>query len=194
MAARGRKDVDEALLLAFAGGAGPPAAASRAGCGEKTARRRLADPAFRARVSAARAQMVSDAVGRLSAVGVLAGDTLRALLGEENPQIRLGAARAALEYMLRGREQVELAEQVQRLQAQVEALRDGDRNAPGAGPPAAETGGGLDAAGADATPGAPAPGPGEDHERGGPSPGRLAGGPATVPISENASPLFEAGR
>jgi len=46
VAHRGRKEADEALLQALACGATVETAAQRAGIGERTAYRRLADPEF----------------------------------------------------------------------------------------------------------------------------------------------------
>jgi hypothetical protein len=64
-------------------------------------------------------------VGRLSAIGTKAGDTLNDLLGGgQPPGIRLGAARAALEHMFRGHELDTLARQVAQLRAELEELRN----------------------------------------------------------------------
>jgi hypothetical protein len=89
-------------------------------------RRRLLDPAFRQRVDEARAKMVTDAVGRLSVIGVLAADVLHGLLSSGTERVRLGAARSALELMLRGTETVTLVKQVEEIKArlaQVENLK-----------------------------------------------------------------------
>jgi hypothetical protein len=128
MAGHGRKNVDEALLLALAAGASAAHAAQKAGVSERTARRRLADPAFRARVGAERSRMVADAVGRLAALGTLAADELHRLIREgENDQVKLGAARGALGVMLRGHEHEVLARQVEDLRRQVEEMKRGPR-------------------------------------------------------------------
>jgi hypothetical protein len=140
----GRKKGDEALIHALAVGVSVPAAAGHAGLSKRTAYRRLEDPAFRARVDEARAEIVSGVVGRLSGIGVLAGDTLKDLLGDASSSIRLGAARAALEFMFRGHEQDTLARQLRELKQQIEALQGPTANAaavPGEPPgsPAPET-------------------------------------------------------
>jgi hypothetical protein len=119
----GRKRGDEALIHALAVGVSVAAAAGHARLSKRTAYRRLEDPAFRARVDEARAEIVSGVVGRLSGIGVLAGDTLKDLLGDSSSSIRLGAARAALEFMFRGNEQDTLARQLRQLQQQIEALQ-----------------------------------------------------------------------
>jgi hypothetical protein len=122
----GRKRGDEALINALAVGVSVAAAAEHAGLSRRTAYRRLEDPAFRARVDEARAGIVSGVVGRLSGIGVLAGDTLKNLLGDSSSSIRLGAAKAALEFMFRGNEQDTLARQLRELQEQIEALKGQD--------------------------------------------------------------------
>jgi hypothetical protein len=117
-----RKSCDEGLLIALAAGASPAAAAQQASVSESTVRRRLRDPAFRQQVEEARAKMVSDAVGRLACMAVLAADTLHGLLQSGTERVRLGAARSALELMLRGIEVHELARQVGELKARFDAL------------------------------------------------------------------------
>src|SRR5439155_5083923 len=98
-------------------------AAQHADVCERTVRRRLEDAAFRARVDDARAELVRQTVGRLAAIGTLAGSTLHGLLAAEVPAgVRLGASRAVLEFMFRGHEVETLARQVAELKAQVEAL------------------------------------------------------------------------
>src|SRR4051794_31695937 len=71
----GKRNCDDALILALAAGASTTAAAEQARVSDRLVRRRLEEPPFRAKVDAARAELVSRAVGRLSAVGVLAGQT-----------------------------------------------------------------------------------------------------------------------
>ena len=55
-----------ALIAALAGGATVQAAAEQTGMAERTVYRRLEDPAFKARVSEARSEMLSRAVGNLA--------------------------------------------------------------------------------------------------------------------------------
>jgi hypothetical protein len=77
----GKRNCDDALVAALAAGGNVAAAAKHASISERTVRRRLEDPAFRAKVDEARAELVRAAVGRLSAVGVLAVDKLHSLIG-----------------------------------------------------------------------------------------------------------------
>ena len=58
MAANGRKNADDALVLYLAAGLTVEAAARKARVSPRTAHRRLADAGFRQRVTEARAEMV----------------------------------------------------------------------------------------------------------------------------------------
>jgi hypothetical protein len=125
VAGTGKKHCDESLITALASGASVPAAAAHAGICQKTVRRRLADAAFRAKVDEARAALVSAAVGRLSAVGVLAVDKVHELASNARSEtVQLGAARTALEFMFRGTEVDVLAKQIAELREQVTAILD----------------------------------------------------------------------
>jgi AcrR family transcriptional regulator len=116
---RGRSNADAALLAALASGATVRDAAKSAGVAERTVYRRLDDPEFRRRVDSTRAEMVSQAVARLSAAATEAVDTLRDLLSSDMDFARLGAARAILEIGIRLREHGELAERIATLEAQL---------------------------------------------------------------------------
>jgi hypothetical protein len=102
------KDLDELTRLREA--------ARAAGVGERTAGRRAADPGFRRRVAELRAEMVARALGRMADGMATAADTLRALLGADSENVRLGAARALLELGVKLRESVELQERLQALE------------------------------------------------------------------------------
>jgi hypothetical protein len=124
MAGHGRKDTDEAILLALAAGGSTATAAEKGNCSERTVRRRLADPAFRQRISAMRSQLMAETIGRLATLGKRAADELdRLLLSGENDNIKLGAARAVLTYMLQGHEHEVLGQQIEELQAEIEELK-----------------------------------------------------------------------
>jgi hypothetical protein len=103
-------------VLPLAGGLTVAAAARRAGVGERTAYRRLADAGFRARVTEARAAMVERAVGRAADGMAADAATLRSLLRSDKPSVQLGAARALLELGLKLRDGVELEERIRRLE------------------------------------------------------------------------------
>jgi hypothetical protein len=61
----------------------------------------------------------------LSTLGRKAADALNILLDDANNQIRLGAARAVLQYMLSGHEHELLAAQVIALQQQIDEMTRG---------------------------------------------------------------------
>jgi hypothetical protein len=83
MAEIGRRKGDDTLLLALASGQTARDAASAVGLGERTATRRLADPAFRRRVCQLRGEMVQRALSRMAEGMAEAADTLRQLLRAE---------------------------------------------------------------------------------------------------------------
>lgn len=106
----GRKRADDALILALACGAQVEAAAAKAGVSSATAFRRLKDPEFKARLDAARADMVTRATAMLTAAAMEAVKTLLDLQGtKQPPATRLGAAKSVLEIGNRLRTEVDLA-------------------------------------------------------------------------------------
>jgi hypothetical protein len=145
MPKRGKKDVEDALLLALASGASIAAAAQQAQCSESTVRRRLNDAAFRARVHAARSEMVQAAVGRLATLGTIAADELDRLIREgKDDNVKLGAARAVFSHMLSGHEHAVLTEQLAELRRKVEELEHAPGNNPQSGEAAASAGSAAD--------------------------------------------------
>jgi hypothetical protein len=98
----GKKNCDAALVTALAAGGSAAGAATHAQCSERTVRRRLQDAAFRAQVDAARADLVSQTVGRLSALGTLATEALQVAVKSGDTKERLTAAKVILEYQYRG--------------------------------------------------------------------------------------------
>jgi hypothetical protein len=107
---------DELLIVALAGGAGVAGAAAKAGLSKRTAFRRLEDPGFRARVAAARAELVAKATGRLADLASEAAEALGELLKVDDLRLRLGACRAILELGTRLRESSELDERISELE------------------------------------------------------------------------------
>jgi hypothetical protein len=99
----------EAVALGVASGLSLAAAARKAHVGVATAKRWSATLlAFRRRVQELRAEMTSQALGRMAAGMSEAADVLRGLLAAEAESIRLGAARSLLDLGLKLREAVEL--------------------------------------------------------------------------------------
>lgn len=85
-----------ALVVAVACGKPLKLAAAMAGMSERTARRRLKDAAVKAKVEAARGELVKAALGRLASDMTEAAGVLRDLLGSSLEQIKLAAARSIL--------------------------------------------------------------------------------------------------
>ena len=106
----------DSFALAIASGTSVREAAASAGVSERTAYRRLGDPAFRRRVSEIRASFLNQAVGLLSEAANEAVSTLKALLTARAESVRLSAARAILELGPKLREQAELEERVTALE------------------------------------------------------------------------------
>lgn len=121
---------DDSFALAIASGTSVREAAAAAGLSERTAYRRLRDPAFRRRVSEFRASLLSEAVGRLSEAANEAVSTLKALLSSRTDSVRLSAARTILELGPKLREQAELEERIAALECaaaqEAEGAEDGE--------------------------------------------------------------------
>jgi hypothetical protein len=116
VAVNGRKAADDALILALATGVSVPAAAQRAEVSERTAYRRLQDPAFRCRVTETRTALFAEAVGRLASLAGRAADTLGDLLASASDMVKLHAAKSVLELGPKLREAGEIAERLDALE------------------------------------------------------------------------------
>jgi hypothetical protein len=143
-----RKDIDDALVLALAGGEGMAGAARRANVSDRTVRRRLAEEAFRRRVDQARTELVAAAVGRLAEGGAEAAVKLRWLvLNARAETTALGAARAVLDMLFRARQLEDLERRVSELEEHASAgvarptFGEGLRGGPATNGPAAAAGG-----------------------------------------------------
>jgi hypothetical protein len=120
MAGSGRRNADDSLALAVAGGQTLRDAAVAVGIGERTAARRWADAAFRRRVCELRGEMVARTLGRMADGMVEAASVLRKLLKAKSENVRLGACRAILELGTKLRDSVEVEERLQALERQHE--------------------------------------------------------------------------
>ena len=119
---RNRKG-DTELVLALAYGLSPESAAEKAGLSRRTVYRRLEDPAFRARVTDLRADMVRRAAGMAAFAGPSAVKALTTLQeSAASEAVRLGAARATLELGCKLREAVERTDRLAALEARLESL------------------------------------------------------------------------
>ena len=85
MPQRGKKYADDTLVVALACGSTAEAAAQKAGVSSATVYRRLADPTFQAKLSAARSEMVGRATAMLTAAAMEAVKTLLDLQGKTVP-------------------------------------------------------------------------------------------------------------
>jgi len=124
MAAAGRSGADETLVTLLASGVTRQQAAQSAGVGERTVYRRLEDPAFRAKIEEARADMLARTSAMLTAAGAAAAGTLIRLLRAESDAVKLSAASRVLELGGRLRTDLELEARLAALEAQ---LGDGPR-------------------------------------------------------------------
>jgi hypothetical protein len=113
MAGRGRENADGALATALAGGATVADAAKRAGVSERTAFRRLQNLDFRLRVNATQSAITNRTIKRLVEASESAADALLVLLVPQSPPaVRLGAAKAILQLVLRERDSAEFRERL----------------------------------------------------------------------------------
>jgi len=106
MARTSNKEASKLLLQALACGATVENAARKAGITERTAYRRLADPAFAKQVQDQRAEMVQRTLGMLTGAGMTSVKTLVDLQQDAavTPGVRRRAARDVLELAMRYRE------------------------------------------------------------------------------------------
>ena len=114
----------EAVALGVASGLSLTAAARKANVGVPTAKRWSAtSPAFRCRVQELRAEMTSQALGRMAAGMSEAADVLRGLLAAEAESIRLGAARSLLDLGMKLQDSVDLENRLADLENLTTTLR-----------------------------------------------------------------------
>lgn len=106
---------DSLLIPALASGQSVKDAAESAGIGERTATRRLSDPAFRKEIQRVQTSILERAISSVSGVADEAVKTLRELLKAKGENVRLGAARALLDLTFRVREVAFAAELQQRI-------------------------------------------------------------------------------
>lgn len=90
-------NAEELLALALAAGQSTADAAKSVGVSERTVRRRLAEREFREQVQRFRSELIDRASGELADTMLEAVRTLRELLTEPDPRIRLHASKAILE-------------------------------------------------------------------------------------------------
>jgi hypothetical protein len=111
-----RPQREDAAIAALLVGPTIARAATKAGIGESTLLRWMAEPEFKARYRAARRQVVESAIGRLQQAATEAVDTLSRNLTCAIPAVEVGAAKAILDQSIKAVELVDLAERVEALE------------------------------------------------------------------------------
>lgn len=127
MADFGGQKGQDALALALASGQSIRDAAAAAGLAERTATRRVADPAFRQRVAGLRSDMLARAAGQIAEGMVQAVTTLRQLLSAKSESVRLAAARSILEIGPKLHESVNLDERLREVEGRIGYEGNGER-------------------------------------------------------------------
>jgi hypothetical protein len=115
--------VDELLALHLASGLSVKAAAKKAGTSESTAHRRLECPEFKAKVDGLRSQLVTVALVKLEGAMSEAADTLRSLLTNKDPHVKIRASSEILKNALRVKEVAEFTERLKRIETYLEEQR-----------------------------------------------------------------------
>lgn len=169
---RGLRGREGELVALLADGLTCGEAAKWMGVGLRTVERYAARPDTKRAVKELRDRRAADLIGGLGAAGGEAVATLRSLMANAPPGVKLGAARSVLEFLLKGRELVELAARVADLE-QADAADAGDS--------AGEAGGGPE--------GGPAGGGHPVEDQGGPGGGADAGGDDPGPVAAGLGPL-----
>ena len=107
---------DEQLLAELAAGKSLRDAAAAVGVSERTARRRWADDAFRARVLKVRADVLARASGQLLADLSMAANVLHELMEHADPRVRHHAAVRVITLAVQIGEVAELERRMERLE------------------------------------------------------------------------------
>jgi hypothetical protein len=109
-----RRDINDLLSAQLAAAATVKAAAAELGIGEKTAHRRLADPAFRDHVAPLRREMTGRAIGQLAEGMAQAAEQLRRLTESPNEGVRLKACVVLLDLGLKAAVTADLEDRIRR--------------------------------------------------------------------------------
>ena len=122
-----RPQREDAALAALLSEPTIEAAATKAGIGESTLLRWMAEPAFKTRLRAARRSVVEGAIGRLQQATTQAVDALTRNLTCGTPSVEVGAAKGVLAQAIKAVELVDLAERIEALEqaAELAAAREG---------------------------------------------------------------------
>ena len=107
---------EPAVALALSSGATIKSAAEAGGVSEKTVRRRLAIPLYRAEIRRLRSEKLERAAGAIIEATVAAVLTLEDLLSAASEHVRLGAVRTILEHAVALSEKTETRERITALE------------------------------------------------------------------------------
>jgi hypothetical protein len=111
-----RRQGDARIVGALAAGHPYAEAAKIAGCSERTVRRRMQDPLFRAEVEEMKKQIVEQTSASLATLAVKALGTLEPLMNDGEPWLRQKTALAVIDLSIRYREAALLDERVAMLE------------------------------------------------------------------------------
>lgn len=123
MAQKAGQTDETRLVEDLARGANVAEAARRSGLSRRTAHRRILEPGFRRQVAKARQEMIQGATEGLSSAAEGAVETLRRLLEADSDSVKLGAAKAILDGLLKFQEVEALTNRVQKLEEGQGAFR-----------------------------------------------------------------------
>lgn len=117
-----RRRGDEALLAALAAGHTYAEAARVAHLSDRTVRRRMADPLFRAELDDLKRTVVQQTAASLVDASTSAVATLKTLMASRDEWVKLRSAVALLDVSIRYREALELSERVASLEERAREL------------------------------------------------------------------------
>jgi hypothetical protein len=182
----------EAAVAALLSEATHAKAAEKAGVSASTLGRWLRVPEFLAAYREARRRIVEDAITRLQRLTARAAGALARSLKAAKSADQIRAAKAVLDFALKGLEVADLVQAVEDLQAQLEEMRHG-HGAAAAGGGEAEGGSGPQDRGDVPSVGGVAGGPVPDFDRGGDDAGPVAGDDPASAFASDDVPLQPAG-
>lgn len=117
-----RESRDRLIREALIAGMTYEQAGATAQVSERTVRRLMSDPAFRAEVNSLRAERTGRLADRISELGDLALDALTDLLSDDSPSVRARAVQTSLTMGVRFRREVEMSDRIEMLEQRIEAL------------------------------------------------------------------------
>lgn len=117
-----RESRDRLIREALVVGMSYERAGATAQVSERTVRRLMSDPSFRAEVHSLRAERTSRLADRLSELGDEALEVLVGLLSDDNPSVRARAVQTSLTMGVRFRREVEMSDRIETLERRIEAL------------------------------------------------------------------------